>query len=189
LRGALLAARSRPSPAPPRAPPPLEMTPAAQPHPVPSPAISIGDGLSLTNRTGVVKRTTGLLKVSVKLCIDGWTFPIRGLNWLSNFENEQKNFSDFSFQAQTEKVEQNWDHQESDKQDGVESEKSYLKSELNSLQTFSPEISTIQTNDQSNKSNQSEYNQYNKASQNKKSDDGYNWRKYGQKQVKGSENP
>ncbi|KAL3829040.1 hypothetical protein ACJIZ3_017842 [Penstemon smallii] len=117
------------------------------------------------------------------------TFPIRGFNWLSNFENEQKNFSDFSFQAQTEKVEQKWDHQESDKQDGVESEKSYLKSELNSLQTFSPEISTIQTNDQSNKSNQSEYNQYNKSSQNKKSDDGYNWRKYGQKQVKGSENP
>ncbi|KAK4483075.1 hypothetical protein RD792_010251 [Penstemon davidsonii] len=113
------------------------------------------------------------------------TFPIHGFNWLSNFENEQKNFSDFSFQAQPEKVEQKWDHQESDKQDGVESEKSYLKSKLNSLQTVSPEISTVQTNDQSNKSN----HQYNKSSQNKKSDDGYNWRKYGQKQVKGSENP
>jgi len=40
---------------------------------------------------------------------------------------------------------------------------------------------------------QPSFNQYNQSAhymrENKRSDDGYNWRKYGQKQVKGSENP
>lgn len=34
-----------------------------------------------------------------------------------------------------------------------------------------------------------DYNNDNHQSRNKKLDDGYNWRKYGQKQMKGSENP
>ena len=73
-----------------------------------------------------------------------------------------------------------------------------MKSEFGSYQSFSPEIATIQTNSQSNNSHsnngfQSEYGNYQASSQSmreqKRSDDGYNWRKYGQKQVKGSENP
>lgn len=55
-------------------------------------------------------------------------------------------------------------------------------------QTFSPEISTLQT-----ESFQSGYaasnNNFSNQTSNKKSEDGYNWRKYGQKQVKGSQNP
>lgn len=52
------------------------------------------------------------------------------------------------------------------------------------MQRFSPEIAAIQTN----------YNNYNNQSsqsirEQKRSEDGFNWRKYGQKQVKGSENP
>lgn len=51
-------------------------------------------------------------------------------------------------------------------------------------QSFS---TTLQSNNQSNNGLQSDYGNY--QHQSKKSDDGYNWRKYGQKQVKGSENP
>lgn len=62
------------------------------------------------------------------------------------------------------------------------------------VQSFSPEISTIQTESNSQaQSLQSGHtnsnNIYNNQTLNKKSEDGYNWRKYGQKQVKGSENP
>lgn len=60
-----------------------------------------------------------------------------------------------------------------------------------SMQSFSPEISNVQTNN--NNGFQSDYTNNNQSQQpqtlSKKSDDGYNWRKYGQKQVKGSENP
>ncbi|XP_024974213.1 WRKY transcription factor WRKY24-like [Cynara cardunculus var. scolymus] len=54
------------------------------------------------------------------------------------------------------------------------------------MQSFSPEISTVKTNSKPKQSFQSNYNH---QSSQKKLDDGYNWRKYGQKQVKGSENP
>lgn len=60
-----------------------------------------------------------------------------------------------------------------------------MKSEYASAQSFS--------NNQSNNAFQSDYGSYHQQSQiireSRKSDDGYNWRKYGQKQVKGSENP
>lgn len=65
-----------------------------------------------------------------------------------------------------------------------------------SMQSFSPEIASVQTNH--NNGFQSDYNNYQPQQQqqqlqpqtlNRRSDDGYNWRKYGQKQVKGSENP
>ncbi|PIN19542.1 hypothetical protein CDL12_07773 [Handroanthus impetiginosus] len=93
------------------------------------------------------------------------SYPIQGFDWKSNsiraqqqqqndIKNEQNNFSDFTFQTQT---------------------KPYDMS-------FSPDISTIQANE--------EYNQSSQITRDKgRSDDGYNWRKYGQKQVKGSENP
>lgn len=55
------------------------------------------------------------------------------------------------------------------------------------MQRYSAESAAIQRNDQSA---QTEYNQPSQTvRENGKSDDGYNWRKYGQKQVKGSENP
>lgn len=56
------------------------------------------------------------------------------------------------------------------------------------MQSYSPEIAAIQRNDPIART---EHNHYNQSSSqtNRKSDDGYNWRKYGQKQVKGSENP
>ena len=69
-----------------------------------------------------------------------------------------------------------------------------VKSEFAPMQDFSSEMAPLQTNMQSNTGSQpAGYNQYNQSSQyireNRKVDDGYNWRKYGQKQVKGSENP
>lgn len=71
--------------------------------------------------------------------------------------------------------------------------KSRTESEFAPVQTFSPEISTSQTNMQSNSAPPSAHIPYTQPPQymreNRKSDDGYNWRKYGQKQVKGSENP
>lgn len=67
-----------------------------------------------------------------------------------------------------------------------------VKSEFQQpMQSFSPEIATIQNNPQGGY--QQDFNQYNQPTQSvreqKRSEDGYNWRKYGQKQVKGSENP
>ena len=63
----------------------------------------------------------------------------------------------------------------------------------NSLQCFSLEIAAIQTNPQSNNGFQSDYGnqqqQYQSVWKHRTSDDGYNWRKYGKKQVKKSENP
>ncbi|KAI3450269.1 hypothetical protein Pfo_006934 [Paulownia fortunei] len=137
------------------------------------------------------------------------TFPVQAFDWKSNsdraqlqqkdIKNEQKNFSDFSFQTQKKPLtsydmgEPTWGYQEPAKQDGLSSDKANLRSEFNSMQSFSLEIAAVQTNDQSSNSFQSEYNQYNQSSQtikeNRRSDDGYNWRKYGQKHVKGSENP
>lgn len=63
-----------------------------------------------------------------------------------------------------------------------------------SMKSFSPEIPTVRTNNnQSNNGFQSDHGNYNQQTQtvreSRKSEDGYNWRKYGQKQVKGSENP
>jgi len=63
-----------------------------------------------------------------------------------------------------------------------------------SKQSFTPESnSTSEQNNYNNNGSQSNYNNYQSQPQvqilSRRSDDGYNWRKYGQKQVKGSENP
>ncbi|KAK3022272.1 hypothetical protein RJ639_045379 [Escallonia herrerae] len=134
------------------------------------------------------------------------SFPFQAFNWKSfnnhqeGIKQEEKNYSDFSFQTQTRPTttnfqsqnsripteEQPWSFQEPTKQDGL---KTAVKSEASSMQSFSPEITTIQTSG----GFQSDYNNYNRSSQSmreqRRSEDGYNWRKYGQKQVKGSENP
>lgn len=69
-----------------------------------------------------------------------------------------------------------------------------VKPELGVAERYSPELSTVRTNAQNNSaprpSNQTYYNQSSQPSRDqRKLDDGYNWRKYGQKQVKGTENP
>ncbi|CAA2988998.1 probable WRKY transcription factor 26 [Olea europaea subsp. europaea] len=106
------------------------------------------------------------------------TFPFQAFNWKSNSTTTQqqqdvKNYSDFSIQTQTNPDptrHQAWVYQEP-----------ALKSEIYSAQRFSPEISN---------GFQSDNNQASQTTrENKRSDDGYNWRKYGQKQVKRSENP
>lgn len=79
-----------------------------------------------------------------------------------------------------------------------------MKTENSSaMHSFSPEIASVQTNNNNNNGFQSDYNnnyqtqpqvqqqqqQQQPQTLSRRSDDGYNWRKYGQKQVKGSENP
>lgn len=140
------------------------------------------------------------------------SFPFQSFNWKSHLSSNQeqsikqenKNYSDFSFPTQTRPSldfqsqptsvpteKRSWNYQEPKKQN----DKSVVKSEYpQPIQSFSPEISTIQTASQTNESFQSGYSNnsnYNQSSirEQKRSEDGYNWRKYGQKQVKGSENP
>ncbi|KAG5224951.1 WRKY transcription factor [Salix suchowensis] len=135
-------------------------------------------------------------------------------NSLQNVKKEDKAFSNFSFQQPARQPttssamfqssnstiqpeqQQTWGFQESAKQEAFVSERnSMVKMEYdsNSLQGFSPEIAAIQTDPQSNNGFQSDYGnqqqQYQSVREQRRSDDGYNWRKYGQKQVKGSENP
>ncbi|KAI4305373.1 hypothetical protein L6164_028743 [Bauhinia variegata] len=138
-------------------------------------------------------------------------FAAQALNWKNNSEanqqrikEEDKNFSSFSFQphprppapstttyqssATAIQTQQAWSFQENIKQDNFS--KGMVKTENSSMQSFSPEIASVQTNNSSGF--QSDYsNNYQPQSQtlSRRSDDGYNWRKYGQKQVKGSENP
>ncbi|KAK4365803.1 hypothetical protein RND71_013683 [Anisodus tanguticus] len=119
------------------------------------------------------------------------SFPAQAFNWKSSsnsrhqdVKQEEKNNSDFSFQPQNNHVslgQQAWNYQEPTKQDGVSSDQNANgRSEFNTMQSF------MQNNNQTNSGNQ--YNQITIKEQ-KRSEDGYNWRKYGQKQVKGSENP
>lgn len=122
------------------------------------------------------------------------SFPAHAFLWKGNSGNNQqsikqedKNFSDFTFQPptgpptiQTEEAsklqQQAWNYQ------GIaRKQQNSVKSESTTQNhSFSPEIST----------NQSNYQQAPQSfKEQRKSDDGFNWRKYGQKQVKGSENP
>ncbi|CAL5426942.1 unnamed protein product [Camellia sinensis] len=177
-------------------PPSLPISPPAF---SPSSYFAIPPGLSLAELldSPVLLSTSSILPSPTT-----GTFPAQGFNWKSNSNNhqqsikqEQKNYYDFSFQTQTRPPtssttsfqsqipaeNQSWAFQEP-----------ATKSEIASMQSFSPEISTIQSNSQTNPGFQSDYNQYNQSSsvrEQRRSEDGYNWRKYGQKQVKGSENP
>ncbi|KAI3461695.1 hypothetical protein Pfo_018358 [Paulownia fortunei] len=185
--------KSLPPPSLPISPPTAAFSPSsyfALPHGL-SPAELLDSPVLLSASNILPSPTTG-------------TFPIQAFNWKSNsdrsqqkdIKNEQKTFSDFSFQTQrnppTSYGQQKWGYQETANQDVASSDKDNLESEFNSMQSFSPEMATIQTNDPSNDMVRSD-NQFNQSSQtlreNRRSDDGYNWRKYGQKQVKGSENP
>lgn len=66
------------------------------------------------------------------------------------------------------------------------SEKAEVKSEFPAIQNFSSEIANMPLTDAAPKTDYVPNTQYVRE---QKSEDGYNWRKYGQKQVKGSENP
>ncbi|KAK6927158.1 WRKY domain [Dillenia turbinata] len=135
------------------------------------------------------------------------TLPAQAFNWKRNSQQgvkqEDKSFSDFSFQPQSRPLSmipteeasrgqrQAWNYEEASKQNRLfSSGNDAIKSEITNYQSFSPEIATLQTNTNSNEinqMNQPQVPQYLRES--RRSDDGYNWRKYGQKQVKGSENP
>lgn len=58
-----------------------------------------------------------------------------------------------------------------------------------SIQSFIPPENNHKRNSQSNYKNYNQQPQQQVQTLSRRSDDGYNWRKYGQKQVKGSENP
>ncbi|KAL2330640.1 hypothetical protein Fmac_018221 [Flemingia macrophylla] len=136
----------------------------------------------------------------------------QSFNWRNSSGEEQqrykeneKNYSDFSFQPQIQssssmfqgqeplKKQDMWKFNEDIKQTEFSSEMTAKKSEYPSIQSFSSEMESGKPAIQSNSVTESGYLDYTNASQSvieqKRSDDGFNWRKYGQKQVKGSENP
>ncbi|KAL8093114.1 hypothetical protein AgCh_035128 [Apium graveolens] len=135
-----------------------------------------------------------------------------------SFKEENQNFSDFSFPTQsrpasstsssfvpanTNLVEDSlkrkqggWNFEEPAKKNDFLMDNASVQPDIGTLQRFSPEMTMNQANIQSNAALQSNVNNYAQSSQSSqtnrdqsKLDDGYNWRKYGQKQVKGSENP
>nr|WAJ60193.1 WRKY family protein 1 [Heracleum moellendorffii] len=136
-----------------------------------------------------------------------------------SFKEENQNFSDFSFPTQTRpasstsssfmpantnSVEESlkrkqggWNFEEPAKKNEFLMDNASVKPDLGTLQRFSPEMTMNQGNMQNNgaalQSNLNNYAQSSNSSHTNRDqsrlDDGYNWRKYGQKQVKGSENP
>lgn len=100
------------------------------------------------------------------------------------------NQQEVSFKGQ----QQPWNYQEPNKLADFSASKASIKSEYAApLKGVSTDIPSIQSHIHSNRGVQTEFNQLSQAPQpyreQRRSDDGYNWRKYGQKQVKGSENP
>ncbi|PHT45638.1 putative WRKY transcription factor 25 [Capsicum baccatum] len=178
--------KSLPPPSLPLSPPPFSPSSYFAIPPGLSPTELLDSPVLLSSSNVLPSPTTG-------------SFPAQAFNWKSSSNNqdvkqEEKNYSDFSFQTQvgtaasisqtqTSHVslgQQAWNYQEPTKQDGLSSDQNANgRSEFNTMQSF------MQNNDHSNSGNG--YNQ--SIREQKRSDDGYNWRKYGQKQVKGSENP
>ncbi|KAK4483818.1 hypothetical protein RD792_011025 [Penstemon davidsonii] len=100
---------------------------------------------------------------------------------MSSKEEERKH-NDFSFHSQT---------RPSNSSAGISSMNSFTTQQQNGTFNKQAEFSTINSVLKSEPaSTQMHYPQPSQyVREQKKSDDGYNWRKYGQKQVKGSENP
>ncbi|KAJ1419273.1 WRKY domain [Sesbania bispinosa] len=127
-----------------------------------------------------------------------------------NNKEEERKYSDISFQTQTKqqvplfqssssmfqaepiKKQDKLMFNETTKQTDFSFQRTATKSENPSTQGFS-EMATIKPEIQSNSASGSCYLNYTNASmsirEQRKSEDGYKWRKYGEKQVKGSENP
>lgn len=105
------------------------------------------------------------------------SFPLHVSDWTSNYQDqeqgikkEQNNFSDFQFQSQSNP------YTEIYQEPRIEDGRNLVKSE------YSFQKQSFESNYAADRNN------YNHQSS-QKLHDGYNWRKYGQKQVKGSENP
>ncbi|KAF9665314.1 hypothetical protein SADUNF_Sadunf16G0109900 [Salix dunnii] len=180
-------------------------------HPGLSPAELLDSPVLFPTSNGLASPTTGAFA--------GQTF-----NWRSNSNDnqqgvvgEERNYSDFSFPAQTrppttsssffqsssnsvsvekplKRKQEEWNFDQLKQTDFSSDQKTGVKSEFAPDQSFSSEVVPLQANMRSvNTAAQPSFNQYNQSAhymrENKRSDDGYNWRKYGQKQVKGSENP
>ncbi|KAI4374213.1 hypothetical protein MLD38_012230 [Melastoma candidum] len=112
-------------------------------------------------------------------------------------KSEDRSYSDFSFQPQMKPVptsnssssalqvsvdvssrtQDTWDYSQQE------------ASEFAPLNSSVPGFSSDQTASLVQPQQQQQSSSYSYLTEQKKSDDGYNWRKYGQKQVKGSENP
>ncbi|KAL4587812.1 hypothetical protein LXL04_000686 [Taraxacum kok-saghyz] len=101
------------------------------------------------------------------------------VSFLSISTNHGKDLNLYGFSLVLKELASNWiaTFQEIYQQPRIEDERNLLKSEY-SFQKQSLESSYP-----------TDRNIYNHQSSQKKLDDGYNWRKYGQKQMKGSENP
>ncbi|GMY25617.1 probable WRKY transcription factor 33 [Fagus crenata] len=139
-----------------------------------------------------------------------------GNNQQLGMKREEKTSSDFSFQPQSkpisssifqsssnmgsESVEESlkrqqeaWNAKNPTNQVEFSLEKAVVKSEFAPIKHFTSEMATSQAQMQTSAAPISGHNQCTQQSlymrEQGKSDDGYNWRKYGQKQVKGSENP
>ncbi|XP_058737106.1 WRKY transcription factor WRKY24-like [Vicia villosa] len=124
-------------------------------------------------------------------------------------KKDEKSFSDFSFPTQTKhepvfqsssnmfqpepvKKQDIWKFNEPAKIADFSSDRTASKSEFTSTQSFSTDIVLSKPETHGNSVNGSGYVNYNVSQsvrEQKRSEDGFNWRKYGQKQVKGSENP
>ncbi|KAH0465281.1 hypothetical protein IEQ34_005384 [Dendrobium chrysotoxum] len=142
-----------------------------------SPAELLDSPVLLSSNNILFSPTTGTLPSK--------TFNWRGINSGGNDNEDRKEenraYYDFSFQTQNKPSsfqqqrdafkgsQQPWNYQEPN-----------IKTEIPAAN--SSEMQTLQLNTQVNSNN-------NVTREQRKSDDGYNWRKYGQKQVKGSENP
>nr|WQM79986.1 WRKY transcription factor 33 [Camellia sinensis] len=187
-------------------PPPPSSSPLSPPPLSPSSYLTIPPGIS---PTGLFMDSPAFLSSS-----NFFQSPTTGSFGGMEFKGE-RNFSDFSFQLpqrrppttsssmfQTssnaipseesyKRKHQDWNMNTPSEQAQFSAEKGREKSEFAPVQGFpSSETSTTQTNIHSNTappSNHIQPSQY--LREQRRSDDGYNWRKYGQKQVKGSENP
>nr|QKZ93459.1 WRKY33 [Asarum heterotropoides] len=147
------------------------------------------------------------------------TLPNKLVNWKAyssdyqpSIKVDQKNHPDFSFQSFSRPInastsiiqqssaaiskdesfinqKQRWDYHALNQANEFSTAKTNIKSEYVAPSQNSTEVSNTQVND----GPPPDFNQITQAPQTyreqRRSEDGYNWRKYGQKQVKGSENP
>ncbi|XP_059668096.1 probable WRKY transcription factor 33 [Cornus florida] len=186
--------------------------------PLSPPPVSPSSFLAFPPNTSSLSPTNWLLDSPAFLSSNILPTPTAGAFAGLDFKDEEKRFSDFSFQPQTRpnssssaslfqssaKMDsseeslkgkpEGWSFNESTKQTEFTTERTKVKPEFAPSQSFSPEITTTQTNMHNNAAAlQSNHVQHTQPSmgirEQRRAEDGYNWRKYGQKQVKGSENP
>ncbi|KAG9455162.1 hypothetical protein H6P81_008066 [Aristolochia fimbriata] len=172
-----------------------------------SPAELLDSPVLLSSSNLLPSPTTGTFP------IQSFNWKANFSNYQQSIKEEQKSYSNFSFQPQPKSIhvqssmfqtssaapsmeeplkgqQQRWNYQEPSKQSDFSAAKSNIKAEyITSNLVNSAEISNSQTSN----GFQTDFNQVPPVHQSyreqRRSEDGYNWRKYGQKQVKGSENP